>query len=337
MVLDLVRKYLGKNESIPLPDKTESTGNYHDVDSVTANIGDTIDYKVTGSIARYIETSDGAQAVLNLVFKDTLSDGLTGVTGSLAIKVTDPETNTETTLVKGTDYTYTQSGKDLNITLTTATLGEDNVPTFNYKAGTKYTITYSATVNANAVVGNPETEAGRNKNTIDLKYNNNVEVGTDTTYVYTYELGLTKVNSSGQTLTGAKFKLYDSKTGGNEIKVVLARTTESGTKIYRHANNSETPVTEMEVGTNGALAIEGLNNGTYYFEETAAPEGYNALTERTTGVKIENANNSISVTNTTGSVLPSTGGIGTTIFYVIGGVLVAGAIVLLVVRRRRNA
>ena len=85
------------------------------------------------------------------------------------------------------------------------------------------------------------------------------------------------------------------------------------------------------------LFRSGLANGSYYFEETEAPEGFNKLTARTDATTITDANATIRVTNQSGTELPSTGGIGTTIFYIIGAILVIGAGVVLVTRRRMNA
>ena len=93
----------------------------------------------------------------------------------------------------------------------------------------------------------------------------------------------------------------------------------------------------MVTGKTGVIVVKGLANGTYYFEETEAPEGFNKLTARTDATTIKDANATISVLNQSGTELPSTGGIGTTIFYIIGAILVIGAGVVLVTRRRMNA
>ena len=90
----------------------------------------------------------------------------------------------------------------------------------------------------------------------------------------------------------------------------------------------------MVTGTTGKIVVQGLANGTYYFEETEAPEGFNKLTARTEATTITDANATISVLNQAGTELPSTGGIGTTMFYVVGSVLVIGAAVVLISKRR---
>ena len=107
-------------------------------------------------------------------------------------------------------------------------------------------------------------------------------------------------------------------------------------------------MTEVTTDATGKFTIAGLDADTYYLTETAAPAGYNKLAGPVTVVIGENGVvnatteasqgvDEVKVLNQTGTELPSTGGIGTTIFYVVGGVLVVGAVALLIVRRRRNA
>ena len=90
------------------------------------------------------------------------------------------------------------------------------------------------------------------------------------------------------------------------------------------------------MGKTGKIVVKGLKNGEYQFEETVAPSGYNKLTARQS-VNIEDNNASIDVINNAGTELPSTGGMGTTIFYVLGSILAVGAIVLLVTKKRMSA
>lgn len=123
-----------------------------------------------------------------------------------------------------------------------------------------------------------------------------------------------------------------------------------GTTQYRVAKtDEEKTIASITTDTTGRFTIEGLDSGTYYLIETEAPDGYNGLTNP---IKVEirsdgviNAESEtdvrgvgeIKVLNQTGSELPSTGGTGTTIFYIIGSILVVGAGVLLITRRRMSA
>ena len=168
----------------------------------------------------------------------------------------------------------------------------------------------------------------------------------------------TSNNYGKKVLNGAKFRLYDAATGGSEVPVVFVRDevlqaadTTNGTpavvrKIYRRALAGEAG---MDIDAGIAL-IEGEGNGVYYLEETQAPDGYNKLASRQ-AVTI-NGNNlmaelsadfstyvdgGIRIENKTGAEMPSTGGIGTIIFTVIGSLLVIGAVVVLVSKKRMHA
>ena len=196
---------------------------------------------------------------------------------------------------------------------------------------TDIVITYKVMVNEDA----QET----NVNTGTLKYGDNQTVTTDTTTTHVYKFQLVKDDNQKKVLTGAEFKLYDAQTNGNEIPVV-----KTADGKYRVALSTETGV----VIDAGSPEISGLSNGTYWVEEIKAPDGYNKLEGRTS-ITITDANNMATIENGTyqsgglevinqeGAVLPSTGGIGTTIFYIIGAILVIGAGVVLVTRRRMNA
>ena len=328
---------IDKNEVIPPPDKAEKVANgawttepENGNESTTGNIGDTVNYKVTGSFNRY----QGEDLVTKITFTDTMSAGLTP-NKDVVIKING-------TAVSVTP-TYTNSDRTWTAEITTATVAEDGTITFNYETPSTYEITYSAVINKDAKIADPE------NNTFTLKYNDE-GAQSDTTEVVTYQIDLEKVDTSDTKLAGAKFKLYDEKTAGNEIPVVLVPLAEAhgttdenyGTEnskvdnVYRHAKTGETGV-EMVTGATGKIIVQGLANGNYYFEETEAPKGFNKLTARTDATTIKDKNATITVYNNSGAELPSTGGIGTTIFYIIGAILVIGAGVVLVTRRRMNA
>ena len=149
-----------------------------------------------------------------------------------------------------------------------------------------------------------------------------------------------KTDGDNKVLDGAQFKLYDAKTGGNEIALVKV-----SDGVYRLAKDGETGV-EYITTVNGQLEIKGFDaNTNYYLEETKAPDGYNKLAERVE-IAVENGNidatvdgsiwqeGGIHVVNKAGSLLPTTGGMGTTIFYVAGGIIVVAAAGTLVYRKR---
>ena len=326
---------IDKNEVIPPPDKAEQVANgtwteepANGNERTTGNIGDTVNYNVTGSFKRY----QGEELVTKITFTDTMSEGLTP-NKNVVIKINGEEVSVTPT--------YTNNDRTWTADITTATVADDGTITFNYDTPSTYEITYSAVINENAKIAEPE------NNKFTLKFNDHGDQF-DTTEVVSYEIVLRKHDSSDKALAGAKFKLYDAATGGNEIPVVLVpqAVAEGATadanygkkdstvdNIYRHATTGETGV-EMVTGKTGIIVVKGLANGTYYFEETEAPEGFNKLTARTDATTITDANGTINVTNKSGTELPSTGGIGTTIFYVVGALLVVGAGVVLVTRRK---
>lgn len=281
-----------------------------------ANIGDTVNFQTT------INVIDGQPK--NYVLHDKMSAGLTFDASSVKVTVNGAAFAAENYILVTTGLT---DGCTFEIRFTDGTL----------KANDVVKVTYSAILNEKAViagVGNP--------NETQLTYGNNAHTEWDKTTTYTYKFDLVKTKADNTLLTGAEFKLYDAKTGGNEIALVKEA---DGT--YRVATGAEKNAEGFQSATieAGSVTIKGLDSGTYYLEEIKAPAGYNVLAERVE-VKIDGANldatmngdswssGGVHVINQSGTELPSTGGIGTTIFYVLGGVLMAGAFVMLVVRKR---
>lgn len=286
----------------------------------TASIGDELTYTVT-----ITAQPNGT----NYEFKDTLDAGLVLNTAGITVKVND------------TDLASTYYGVTTNTTETenqlTIAFAQSYLDTLT--TATNIVITYKATVDTDAVIA-----GDGNKNTATLEYGTNDTTVSDSTTTYVYQFGLYKtatINNVKHTIiSGAKFKMYDAATGGTEIKL-----TRDG-DVYRPVIGAET-ADEIEAGN---VIISGLKNGTYYLEETIAPEGYNKLTSRQS-ITITDANSlgtvtdnvykessgGLEVVNQAGTVLPSTGGVGTTIFYVLGGLMFVGALVLLVTNKRMKA
>lgn len=321
-----------KNE-VPVPEKTvkeDSTGTYGD--SNTAQIGDTVEFMTT------IHAKKGAQ---NYKLHDQMEAGLTLNQDSITVKVGDTE------LTKDTDYTvaFDVACKD----------SQDNDATCDFEiaftqtyldtisADTNIVVTYTAVLNENAEIAD-----ATNDNDTVLDYGDNSHSEWDKTTTKTFMFDIIKTNSSLKVLTGAKFELYDAQTGGNKISLVKV-----ADGVYRVATTAEKNAEGFAsaVIEAGKATVKGLDaNTTYWLEETEAPEGYNKLAGRVE-VKIENANltttmtgdtwargnGGVQITNQAGTELPSTGGMGTTIFYVLGSILVIGAVVLLVTKKRMNA
>ena len=298
------------------------------VDSNSAGIGDTVNFSIT------ITVKDGAPK--GYVLHDQLS-GLTFDPGSLEVKIGT------TKLTANTDYTLETNptdGDSFDVKFKDGKLKTNDV----------VVVTYSATVAANATI----TGEG-NMNKAKLEYSGKVSTEEKTT-TYVWKLNVHKytLNSTNDevALNGAKFVLYRMDGGAKKYAKL------TGDKIAAWVTDKG-DATTLETSSTGDILIEGLNVGTYYLEETEAPAGYNKLTEPieveitattsvTSGsetVQYKNLSESsytpatdatVKVLNKAGTQLPSTGGIGTTLFYVIGGVLMAVAAVLLVTKKRMN-
>ena len=262
-----------------------------------AQIGETVNFQLT------IKARPGAESY---VVQDELPAGLTPPAAS-AVTVDAGSSNVETTVH---DHTIVVVFKPVYLN----TITQD----------TTITITYAATVNSNAVIG-----ADGNTNTATLQWGDGsaANQSTDSAVIYTGQIEATKKDDKGVALANAGFVL------------------KKGEQYYKLYNGTVSWVTKAEADehfsdASGAVApFTGLKNGTYTLEEKTVPAGYNKLTDQTIPINAttydnDNLKKSVTVTNKAGAVLPSTGGMGTTIFYVVGAILVIGAGVLLVVRRR---
>ena len=317
---------INEKNDVPTIDKEvkNSEGNW--VDENTAKIGDTINYKVTITV----QTANN-----RYVLHDTMTEGLTFVPGSVKVTVGADE-------VAAADH-YELVTTGIGTETFNINFKDEYIATLD--AGTKIVVTYDAVVNEKAKI-DPEA----NENEAHLVYGNKHETEKHKTKTYLYEFDLIKFNgSNGKLLGGAQFKLYDAKTDGKEIPLVK---NEDGT--YRVATANETPVDHIETVAGKTVKISGLDKKVYYLDEIVPPAGYNGLTERVTvdlrtgskkvtteylndGTYDESLASSIGgvpVENNAGTTLPGTGGIGTTIFYVIGGGLMAAAAILLITKKR---
>lgn len=355
---------LGTNDAIVnLTDKNVAPGlkKYVDGEDVNVQIGQTasyrvvvsagkgaIDYKLTDTMSEALDFVENTEKVYKVSIKEVkegLGENPTEEDINNAIKEITFTDNDSRKITSG--YTVTPNENKHGFVITF-----DNKTTATWTNDDMIVVIYDATVNANAANGvaitnNAKLNYGENEETPDIP-----DVPS-----YTYQFDLQKVNmlangdAGDEELTGAKFKLYASN-DNNAVALNLVAmdditdTAGKTIKVYRMATADDvenTIVTEIEVGY---AIIRGLDNDTtYYLEETAAPKGYNLLTgkvevqkefikqitDTNTADKGENAKK---IANSTGLLLPSTGGIGTTIFYAAGIILMAGA-VFFVVRRKK--
>ena len=281
-----------------------------------------------------------------VLFNDTLSKGIT-YDGIDKVVI---ESNNKTYDITNVSSMYSVDTTNLNSHNYFA-VGIPDVkacaPDFNLNDGATITVTYTAHLNENAAVN----ASANNKNSVRLQYSNNPKdseaywgfTPESEVYVYTYQLNNTKYHDkaeAGNELAGAGFRLYSAETCNNREEIKL-KMNEDGT--YSRDFSTEGKGVEMFSDDKGQFNVKGLDAGTYYLKETTTPTGYNTCGLTTviikanhTGNRIEldSSNLSTTIINNSGTVLPSTGGIGTTIFYVVGGGLMAAAAILLITKKR---
>lgn len=316
---------------------SEKDGTYNQ--SNFANIGDKVYFKTV------ITAQAGAQ---KYVLHDTMSEGLT-FNNDIEIRLND-ESGTP---IGADNYTIklnpSVTNATTNLTTDKCTFEIEFTDTFcnNLNTNNKIYVTYSATLNGNAIIGT-STEANNN-NTTKITYGEeSKESKESTTVTYTLQIPVFKyTGDEKKPLAGAKFALYESATGGEAVKLVQKENTQD----YRRALKTESGITEVETTSTGEFNIQGLKLGTYWLEETAAPKGYNKLAKRIEvkivehgtlvidGKTTENNSpiNKVNVENKSGSLLPSTGGMGTTIFYIAGAFLVLISGVVLIAKKRTDS
>ena len=276
-----------------------------------AGLGDTVEFKLTASVAGSSEMK-----LDEFTISDTMSEGLTF--NSDSVKVTLTGTGSSKELQKASNEFTVADGVapvTFNVSIADSVLSGNEF--YDY---TTVEVTYTATVNANAVIG-----AGGNTNTDSLTYENNSQVATvpgETVKVYTYGLQVEKVdaNNTSKKLAGAQFQVTKK---GDTTVLATATTDTSGIGVF------------MKDGKNYQF-----DEGTYTITETKAPEGYN-LNSAPVDVTITASNSpttayqTVQITNTA-SKLPETGGIGNMIFTITGAALIACAGVLFVIVFRKR-
>jgi LPXTG-motif cell wall-anchored protein len=337
---------IDKNETGPEIEEDE----FKTAGDETAQLGDDVDFTVDFTATNYV-TKDGETTQIT---DYTITDEPTALSikaDSIKITIGDDvlydATAEEPVTNDNIEVTVSDAGK-MTIVLTWAEeADEDGVQKTIYPYSCAVKIEYTATVT------NVGADPDGIKNKATITYN---DTSTDTEVeVKTYQMTVNKVNNENYPLTGAEFELYR---GEETDPLAVVDITEEGDAVrtYRVATSEDAEedtttiikayVGELEPGegeeqaSGNSFIIKGLDGAdTYSLKETKAPAGYNIITEdNNTLVIMGNANqDDIEIVNQAGKELPSTGGIGTTIFYITGAVLVIGAGVVLITRRRMDA
>ena len=281
----------------------------------------------------------------SVIFHDTLSEGIT-YDGLDSVVI---ESN-------GTPYDITNDSSKYDIDISNLKSQNSFVVKIhdvkncvaNLNDGATITVTYTAHLNDKAYV-NIAGGSTSNINKVYLTYSNNPKdessIGktpeSTPVYVYTYQLSNTKRQNTvdGPALAGAGFKLYSDAECNNEVGLY-----QEGEFYYPIKDATGKKAVEMISGENGQFNVKGLDAGTYYLKETITPAGYDTCGVTPVTIKADHSGNdhvnlegsNLTIVNKKagGITLPSTGGIGTTIFYVVGGGLMVAAIVLLVTKKR---
>ncbi|MCD7751806.1 MAG: SpaH/EbpB family LPXTG-anchored major pilin [Lachnospiraceae bacterium] len=344
-----------------------------------ANISDTVTYTLTGTVP---DTS--AYSAYTYIFHDTMSAGLDYVENSLTVTVkkTGESNKTLTEGTKVTESGVTTTTNDYVVNVETDAVSGITTITVEIFDAKQYSessivVAYQATLNSNAVIGGTG-----NDNVVYVEYSNNPNwdgTGTEPTgntpedevVTWTFELDVTKVDGkTGANLKDAAFVLYKTvkeTVGGTEEDVDYYLQTDSTGKVTGWTVD-DTAASTLKSAADGTFSVIGLDVGTYYLKETAAPDGYNLMAGPVTVVisatykdndgdgnddaidtltatadstslstNISDGTITATVKNNAGSILPSTGGIGTTIFCITGTIMMLGAAVVLITRRRMRS
>lgn len=333
------------------------------VDDENIEIGQTANFTITFDKAY---NYDGDKIITDYTIEDNMPTGKMVLTSAPVVTVTNTDGNTVTTLVAGTDYTLT-NGKvgDDSFTISIP-WAKNDAPIYNYDKPATITVTYGAKLLAAADI---DGQGNTNNATITWTPKDGTpKEKTTTETVYTYALALKKVDNEQNPLADAEFTL---KKGNADMKFSVvstaAETDTTAANVY--VVDPDGATTTLVSPKSGLIIVKGLDNVAYTLTEIKAPDGYNLLTapisvtpvktsETTTtktvyfdengDVSAEKTNTSTTITltdiaatvtvvvNKNGLELPSTGGIGTTIFYAVGGALMAGAVILLITKKKMS-
>lgn len=310
-------------------------------------INEKFQFKLTATLPASTDHAYDYYDTYAVCFKDTLFEGITY--DKLDSVVINSNGHTYDITNDTSKYTITESQNSFVVKIPDVKTCAEGL---DLNDGATITVTYTAHLNDKAYV-NTRSGSTENKNSVQLQYSNNPRPGEywgttpkSEVYVYTYQLNNTKyrdeVNENNK-LEGAGFRLYSNEACNAEDEIKLKMNDDD---TYSRDFSTEGKGVEMISGQDGQFNVKGLDAGTYYLKETKTPDGYSACKvipvtikadhSRNDQVNLEGSNLTNDIVNIKagGITLPSTGGIGTTLFYVVGGGLMVAAIVLLVTKKR---
>lgn len=310
-------------------------------------INEKFQFKLTATLPASTDHAYDYYDTYAVCFKDTLSEGITY--DKLDSVVINSNGHTYDITNDTSKYTITESQNSFVVKIPDVKTCAEGL---DLNDDATITVTYTAHLNDKAYV-NTRSGSTENKNSVQLQYSNNPRPGEywgttpkSEVYVYTYQLNNTKYHdddTTGNELSGAGFRLYSDEACTPEQEVKLYKKDNFYYPI-KDATDKAQDAVEMFSDEHGQFNVRGLDAGTYYLKETNPPADYSACANKEIVISATHDVNHVSLSgnlSTTiinkkagGITLPSTGGIGTTIFYVVGGGLMVAAIVLLVTKKR---
>ena len=341
-------------------DTTDTTANLKKQTSADHDIGDDVPFHLSATLSEKVDQYD----TYKITFEDILEEGKFDAIGTLTEKLGNADiADTEDYTVARTELTApTKDGFKIQYVFT-----PKEGKTLDSLKGKTITIDFTAKLGKGAVIGNPG-----NHNTLKLTYSNNpnnTDEGKTTdkvVTVFTFKIVVNKVDQDSNPLANAGFTLYkvskaDAEAGVTGVDAAAKNAAWAAKAIKTWTTSAVTP-TGASVASQ--FNFEGLDDGYYVLCETTTPAGYNTWDPQAfkveathtqaeitalTGTKLNDGDTitftsntgagslTTTIKNQQGATLPSTGGIGTTIFYVAGSIMVLAAAILLITKRRMGA